>query len=133
MALGLFASALWVAGCGGGSSGPTPRATATPTASPTRVPIANNSIVVRLSDGSGLGVDGVVSLTIGINVYRLGTTGGQATFVGFASGNYSISAQVNGQTQTRSVVVGTGTTSVDFAFSADVTPAPTATIPPAPF
>lgn len=131
LTLGLFASALWLAGCGGGSSGPTIGATPTPVASGT--PIANNLIVVRLSDSSGLPAEGVVSLTIGIRSYRMGTTGGQAPFVGFAAGTYSLSAQVNGQTQTRSVIVANGTTTVAFVFGTGVTPAPTATIPPAPF
>lgn len=133
MAIGFLSSALWVAGCGGGSSGPTPQPTATPTVSATRTPIANNSIVVHLSDSSGLAVDGVVTLTSGINVYRLGTTGGQATFVGFAPGTYSISAQAGDQSQTRSLTVGSGTTTANFVFQSSVTPAPTGTIPPTPF
>jgi len=78
-------------------------------------------------------VDGVVTLTSGINVFRLGTTGGQATFVGFAPGTYSISAQAGDQSQTRPVVVANGTTTADFVFQSSVTPSPTGTIPPAPF
>lgn len=131
LALGLLVSALWVTGCGGGSSGPSPVATRTPV--PTGTPVTNNLIVVRLSDSGGLAVDGVVNLTVGLNVYHMGTTGGQASFVGFAAGTYSLSAQVNGQTQTRPVPVASGTTTVDFVFSAGVTPAPTATIPAPPF
>lgn len=131
LALGLLASALGVAGCGGGGGGPTVHATPTPAA--TGTPVANNLILVRLSDSSGLAADGVVSLSIGINTYRMGTTRGQASFVGFAAGTYSLSAQVNGQTQTRSVAVGSGTTTVDFSFGTGVTPAPTATIPAPPF
>ncbi len=130
-AVALLASGLCVTGCGGGGSGPTVRPTPLPVA--TGTPVANNLISVRLNDSSGLAVDGVVSLTVGLNTYRMGTTGGQASFVGFAAGTYSLSAQVNTQTQTRSVPVGSGTTTVDFLFGTGVTPAPTATIPAPPF
>jgi len=97
------------------------------------MPTNSNTLTARLSDASGLSADGVVSLSSGINTYRLGTTGGQATFVGFAAGTYSVSAQVNGQTQTRSVTVGNGATTVDFSFASGVTPTATGTIPPPPF
>lgn len=126
----LLAGVLAFAGCGGGGSGV---AKPTPTAKPTGTPVNGNTLTVRLSDASGLSADGVVSLSLGINTYRLGTTGGQATFVGFAAGTYSLSAQVNGQTQTRSVAVGQGATTVDFSFASGVSPTATGTIPPPPF
>lgn len=108
-------------------------ATPTPTARPTGAPTNSNTLTVRLKDASGLSADGVVSLSLGINTYRLGTTGGQATFVGFAAGTYSLSAQVNGQTQMRSVMVAGGATTVDFSFASGVSPTATGTIPPPPF
>jgi len=132
LALALLGGALAFAGCGGGGGG-TSMPSPTPTATPRGTPINGNTILVRLFDSSGLSADGVVSLAVGINTYRLGTTGGQATFVGFAAGTYSLSAQVNGQTQTRPVAVGNGATTVDFSFAAGVTPTATGTIPSPPF
>ena len=127
----VLGSALWFAGCGGGSSGPTP--TPTSTSRPTATPIAGNLIVVRLRDNTGAVVDGVVALTAGADTFRLGTTGGQASFVGFAAAAYAVSAQVNGRTQTKNITSTKGTTTVDLVFSTGITPTPAGTIPPPPF
>ena len=133
----LVFSALWFAGCGGGSSGPTPTATSTPvpgtTATPSFTPISGNLIIVRLRDASGLPVDGVVSLVVGTDTFRLGTTSGQVSFAGFVAGNYSVSAQVNGRTQSKTFAATQGTTTVDLTFSTGITPTPAGTIPPPPF
>lgn len=133
----LVVSALWFAGCGGGSSGPTPTATSTPvpgaTPTPSLTPVSGNLIIVRLHDASGLSIDGVVSLIVGADTFRLGTTSGQASFAGFVAGNYSVSAQVNGLTQSKTFTSVKGTTTVDLTFATGVTPVPAGTIPPPPF
>lgn len=133
----LVLSALWFAGCGGGSSGPAPSPTRTPvpgtTATPTGTPISGNVIIVRLRDASGLPVDGVASLVAGADTFRLGTTGGQASFAGFVAGNYLASAQVNGRTQSKTFNAANGTTTVDLIFATGITPTPAGTVPPPPF
>jgi hypothetical protein len=133
----LVFSALWFAGCGGGSSGPTPTPTNTPrpgaTATPGSTPASGNLIIVRLRDTSGTVLDGVVSLVAGSDTFPLGTTSGQVSFAGFVAGTYSISAQVNGRTQSKTVVATNGTTTVDLVFPTGITPTPAGTIPPPPF
>lgn len=131
--------ALWLVGCGGGSSGPTPSPTPTRTpvpgasATPTGTPISRNLIIVRLRDASGSPVDGVVALSVGKDTFRLGTTSGQASFAGFVAGSYSVSAQVNGRAQNKSFSAANGTTTVDLVFASGITPTPVGTIPPPPF
>ncbi|BCM92395.1 hypothetical protein IAD21_04274 [Abditibacteriota bacterium] len=133
----LTLSALWFAGCGGGNSGPNPTPTNTPrpgaTATPTGTPASSNLIIVRLRDTSGTVVDGVVSLVVGADTFRLGTTSGQASFAGFVVGNYSVSAQVNGRTQSKTFTATQGTSTVDLVFPTGITPTPAGTIPPPPF
>ena len=133
----LVFGALWFAGCGGGSSGPTPSPTRTPvpgvTPTPGGTPTSRNLIIVRLRDSGGAAVDGVVALTVGADTFRLGTTGGQASFAGFVAGSYAISAQVNGRTQSKTFVAAAGATTVDIVFPTGVVPLPTGTIPPPPF
>ncbi len=127
----LLAGALYLAGCGGGGGGPAPTPTATPTA--TATPVSGNIILVRLRDAGGALVDGVVTLTAGASTFRLGTTGGQASFAGFVAGNYAVSASVNGQVQSQNFSAGNGTTTVDISFPNGLTPTPAGTIPPPPF
>ncbi|RYX82120.1 hypothetical protein EON83_21135 [bacterium] len=129
----LVFSALWFAGCGGGNSGPTPTPTNTPRPTATGTPTSGNLIIVRLRDSSGTVVDGVVSLVVGNDTFRLGTTSGQASFAGFIAGNYSASALVNGRTQSKTFAATNGTTTVDLVFPTGITPTPAGTIPPPPF
>ena len=133
----LVLGALWFAGCGGGSSGPTPTPTGTSgpgaTATPRGTPVSGNVIIVRLRDANGLPVDGVVALVAGADTFRLGTTTGQASYAGFVAGNYSLSAQVNGRTQSKTFKAANGTTTVDLVFATGITPTPAGTVPAPPF
>lgn len=121
-------------GCGGGGGGgstgsPTPIAP-TPTVGP-RV------LVVQLRDSAGNAVDGVVS--IGANPVAgtsiLATSGGSVTFNrNVAAGTTPVKAEVEGNGTNGSILVKTaGTTIYTLLVTAQITPAPSATLPPPPF